>query len=100
MKKMVFGLLFATCVAAAQTTGVGNTVMQNGAVINPMTIDQILYASQFPGNDIGQKVNNAIAACTPAKNPQCEIHLAAGTFALSTTITVTSPGISIVGAGT
>jgi hypothetical protein len=92
-------LLLCANLAIGQTTGVGDAVLQNRAVISPMAVDDVLYANQFPGEDIGQKVNNAIAACLPVKLPQCEIRLPAGTFSLKTTMTVGSPGVSIVGAG-
>jgi hypothetical protein len=95
----IWWLTLAVGIASAQTTGSGNEVLQTAATINPLSVDQVLYADQFAGSDIGQKVNNAIKACLPTAAPQCEIRLAAGTYTLATTITVTAPGISIVGAG-
>jgi hypothetical protein len=95
MRKLSLALLLFASAAHAQTTGTGPTVLQNGATLNPANVDQVRYADQYSGNDIGAKVNAAIGTCAG----QCEIRLPAGTFDLATTITVSSPGISIVGAG-
>ncbi|MGA3350653.1 MAG: hypothetical protein ABSC33_16625 [Candidatus Sulfotelmatobacter sp.] len=59
---------------------------QADAVVNPTT---------FPGSDIGAKINNAFAACSQT----CIVQIPAGKYIYKTTINMTSPGQSLVGAG-
>jgi hypothetical protein len=47
-----------------------------GAIFAPMALpqaDRTLYASAFPGNDVGTKVSNAMAACKPNPGSTCII---------------------------
>ncbi len=93
--------LLVICASSIGSTNIAgrHPDVRNSAEINPANSDGLLFASRFAGDDIGQKVNNAIAMCKPSETPQCEIRLPAGVWRLSTTISVTSPGISIIGAG-
>lgn len=59
-------------------------------------------ASQYPGADIGAKINAAFAACPADAHgyKQCRIRLPLADHATwSTPVTITSPGVSLIGLG-
>ncbi|HLJ88723.1 MAG TPA: hypothetical protein VKZ53_18030, partial [Candidatus Angelobacter sp.] len=68
--------------------------------ITAIRLNGIRFADQFPGSDMGAQINNAISDCVPgAPVAECLVLVPPGNFNFSTTIEITSPGISLVGAG-
>jgi len=63
--------------------------------LNAPALNGTLNAALYSGLDIGAKINSAIATCVS----QCTITIPPGTYNYSTTITITTPGISLIGAG-
>jgi hypothetical protein len=54
-------------------------------------LHQVLYADQFPGSDIGVKINNAAASGSCAFPQGCVIHVSAGTYTYLTPINIAGP---------
>jgi hypothetical protein len=67
----------------------------SASFVHASTVDGILYASDFPGADIGAQVVAAIASCGSG----CTILLPKGRFDFSTPI-ILKNGVSLVGQGT
>jgi len=88
-------LVAAAGSAAGQTTGTGPTVPQTAATTNPQVVSQVRYANEFSGSDIGAQVNSAFSNCRDA----CQVIIPAGSYAYSTTISMSKPGQSLIGAG-
>jgi hypothetical protein len=96
--------------ATAGLTGVGspgNWVMQMavfrdaswtvGGGWTPARSGQVVDASQFPGTDIGAKINNAVAALplNPASKPFGTIGIDFGSYSFSTPIVINSPYVTL-----
>jgi hypothetical protein len=58
---------------------------------SPTRTHGVLYADQFPGTDIGARINNAYAAC-PASG--CHIKVPAGSYSFTTPIVLSSGPIA------
>jgi hypothetical protein len=69
------------------------------AVLNGVYNGNACASSPAPswcsGSDLGAWINSAASACSGA----CVIHLPAGTYTLTTTATISKPGVSVVGDG-
>ena len=68
----------------------------------PIRVGQILYASQFPGSELGAKINNAAAACpATASQLNCVISLQdlIGQQLVTSPIVITSHRVSLIGPG-
>lgn len=67
-----------------------------GVAVSAKSMGHVLYADQFPGADIGAKINTAIAAL-PANGGT--IVVPAGDYSLTTPIVISRPGVILTGQG-
>lgn len=65
--------------------------------LNGNASNTTLYASNFPGVDIGAKVNAAMAAC--ARYSGCSVVVSPGAYNLATTIDITADDVTLSGYG-
>ena len=95
------GIQLAALATTAQLAGLApsnNTSLTgttNIALANVVNLNSVLNAADFPGVDIGVKINNAIAALT---GPAGDILIPAGNYLFSHTI-VCPMGVNLVGVG-
>jgi hypothetical protein len=97
--------------ALANMGGISSTQTAGQTMAGPLnapSINDVLYAAQFPGSDIGAKINAALATCplsefggpTPTYYPACTIVLPIANMATwSTPVVINSPAVSLVGQG-
>lgn len=91
-----------------QTAGANNWALKTGAgkvefgdELTAKKINAVRFADQFPGADIGAKINAAIADLPVDYGSfrNGPVYVPPGQYSFSTTINVDSPGVSIIGAG-
>ena len=84
------------------TTGSGSVVLQNSptftGVVSTQNLESILYADQFPGADMGAKINAAVTYLVASAATYGKIMIPAGNFNVSTTIGLAS-GCFLEGCG-
>ena len=84
-----------TLITLKLPVAVNGTLAASGA-LTATSVNGVLNAASFSGSDIGAQVNAAITACSST----CEIDLPpSASLSQTTTINVTSPGISLRGMG-
>ena len=73
---------------------VGAALMSAPAIAQTATSCS-MYANDGQGSDLGAKINNIIEQ----SHGRCQILIKVGTYDTSTTVNITTPGISLIGAG-